>query len=105
MADNTVTIPDIRGYQGKKNLKILDAIPHAISGIAYTKTSAIPFQIGGVEIREPEQNIRQHIQPEPGVAMEKGKKKMRMETPSDTDSDSDDELLNTHISADTNMDG
>lgn len=93
MADNTVTIPDTRGCPGKKNLKILDAIPHAISGIAYTRTSAIPFQIGGVEIREPEQNIRQRIQPEPGVAMEKGKKKMRMETPSDTDSDSDDELL------------
>ncbi|KAF3516658.1 hypothetical protein DY000_02058900 [Brassica cretica] len=105
MADNTVTIPDIRGYPGKRNLKILDAIPHAISGIAYTKTSAIPFQIGGVEIRESKQNIRQRIQPEPGVAMEKGKKKMRMETPSDTDSDSDDELLNTHISVDTNMDG
>ncbi|KAH0872221.1 hypothetical protein HID58_069583 [Brassica napus] len=109
MADNTVIILDTRGCPGKKNLKILDAIPHAISGIAYTRTSAIPFQIGGVEIREPEQNIRQRIQPEPGVEMEKGKKKMRMETPSDTDSDSDDELLNTHISAhisaDTNMDG
>nr|VDC71578.1 unnamed protein product [Brassica rapa] len=93
MANNTVTIPDTTGCPGKKNLESGDAIPHVVSGIAYSRTSAIPFQIGGVEIREPEHNIRQRIQPEPGVAMEKGKKKMKIETPSDTDSDSDDDMV------------
>ena len=93
MANNTVTIPDTTGYPGKKNLESGDAIPHAVSGIAYSRTPAIPFQIGGVEIREPEHNIRQRIQHEPGVAMEKGKKKMKIETPSDTDSDSDDDMV------------
>ncbi|CAF2205680.1 unnamed protein product [Brassica napus] len=93
MANNTVTIADMTGYPGKKNLESGDAIPHAVSGIAYSRTPAIPFQIGGVEIREPEHNIRQRIQHEPGVAMEKGKKKMKIETPSDTDSDSDDDMV------------
>ncbi|WZY86649.1 hypothetical protein YC2023_033033 [Brassica napus] len=93
MAENIVTIPDTKGYAGTKGLKILDAIPHAMSGIAYTGTPPIPFQIGGVEIQDMEQNIRQRIQPEPDVAMEKGKKKMRIETTSDTDSDSDDDMV------------
>ncbi|KAF3523560.1 hypothetical protein F2Q69_00046416 [Brassica cretica] len=93
MAENTVTIPNTKGCAAKTNLKILDTIPHEMSGIAYRRTSAIPFQIGGVEIRDPEQNIRQRIQPEPGVAIDKGKKKMRIETTANTDSDSDDDMV------------
>ncbi|KAF2592649.1 hypothetical protein F2Q70_00042548 [Brassica cretica] len=93
MAENTVTIPNTKGCAAKTNLKILDTIPHEMSGIAYRRTPAIPFQIGGVEIRDPEQNIRQGIQPEPGVAIDKGKKKMRIETTANSDSDSDDDMV------------
>ncbi|KAL0734312.1 hypothetical protein Bca4012_010522 [Brassica carinata] len=93
MAETPMTTHDTKCYAGAKDLRLLDAIPAEMSGIAYTKRYAIPFPIRGVEIRDSEQKFRQRIQPEPDAAMQKGKKKMRIETTSDTDSDSDNDMV------------
>ncbi|KAJ4902203.1 Uncharacterized protein Rs2_16154 [Raphanus sativus] len=93
MADTPLTTPATKCNAGPKELNFLDAMTDDLCGIANTGRSSIPYRTGGVEIREPDLNTRQRIQPQSDLAMQKGKKKMRIEATSDTDSDSDDDMV------------